>query len=54
MFIYPLWKSAKRGLLLTTIAATISTFIPFYVTFSGGLDPTFMVRPKYVEKIFKC
>lgn len=43
LFIYPLWKSKRFGLYLLSFAAIISVVIPFYITYTQNLDPTFMI-----------
>lgn len=51
LLIYPLWKSKKFGLYLLSIATAMSVMIPFYVTFTQKLDPTFIVWPRQSIKI---
>ncbi|KAL7029378.1 hypothetical protein ACKWTF_006213 [Chironomus riparius] len=43
LIIYPLWKCRRIGLYITGILASICTFIPFYITYTQSLDPTFMI-----------
>ncbi|CAO1386214.1 unnamed protein product [Diamesa serratosioi] len=43
LMIYPLWKCRKTGLGLLAIVAAITVFVPFYITFTNNLDPTFIV-----------
>jgi hypothetical protein len=46
LFIYPLWKSKKLGLHLLSIAAALSVIVPFYITYTQKLDPTFIIWPR--------
>ncbi|XP_070492793.1 nose resistant to fluoxetine protein 6-like [Chironomus tepperi] len=43
LLIYPLWKCRRVGLYLIGISASICVFIPFYITYTQNLDPTFMI-----------
>lgn len=49
LVIYPLWKCKRTGLHLLWILAAISVIVPFYITYTQNLDPTFIVWPKYAQ-----
>ncbi|CRK87301.1 CLUMA_CG001103, isoform A [Clunio marinus] len=51
LLIYPLWKSIKLGSIFIGITTTISVIIPFYVTFTQKLDPTFIVWPSEITDL---
>lgn len=42
ILIYPLWRCRKLGLYLLGAVAGVSIAIPFYVTYSQSLDPSFI------------
>lgn len=46
LVIYPLWKCRKVGLYILSASAVVSVIIPFYVTYSQKLDPTFIIWPR--------
>lgn len=47
LMIYPLWKCKKTGLHILAIAAAASVIVPFYITYTQKLDPTFIAWPRY-------
>ncbi|KAG5684438.1 hypothetical protein PVAND_013672 [Polypedilum vanderplanki] len=51
LLIYPLWRNRKLGLYLTGIVALISIVIPFYVTYTNNLDPTFMIFQEEISDL---
>lgn len=47
LLIYPLWKHKRAGLQLLIVLAIVSVVVPFYITYTQNLDPTFIVWPRY-------
>lgn len=50
LLIYPLWKHCRAGIKLLSVLIIISVIVPFYVTYTQNLDPTFIVWPRSVHK----
>lgn len=46
LLIYPLWKCQRVGLQILSVSAVASVIVPFYITYTQKLDPTFIVWPK--------
>lgn len=44
LLVYPMWRYGRRlGVMLLAAVALVSIVIPFFVTYYGELDPTFMI-----------